>query len=108
MSLLGFPSEGEIASMMGYVKEEDRAEWDRRIAASNSRIENARASLSARGLASQIATPAMSIAEKSMNASLHAARNEAARNTTGKQTKRTVTTFTKEEPLSSEEYGPEY
>lgn len=108
MSILGFPNEAELSSMMGYVTEEDREKWDRMKAASDSRLEASRNGLTARGLASQAAMPAMSIAERSINAELHAARNEEARKTQVKETKRTVTTFTKEEPVSSEEYGPGY
>ncbi|WP_311245260.1 MULTISPECIES: hypothetical protein [unclassified Microbacterium] len=107
MGIMGFPSEHEITSMMGFVNEEDRTRWEKEKAASDARVESARAGLSARGLASTMAQPAMGIAERSINASLHAARTEEARNTTGKQTKRTSTTFISEEPVSSDEYSPE-
>lgn len=108
MAILGFPNEGEISSMMGFVTEEDREKWERMKAASDSRLEASRRGLSARGLASEVAMPAMNIAERSINAQLHAARNEEARNTQVKETKRTVTTFTKEEPVAFDEYGPEF
>lgn len=108
MAIMGFPGEGELSSMMGYVTDEDREKWERMKAASDSRLEASRNGLTARGLASQAAQPAMGIAEQSINAELHAIRNEEARKTQLKETKRTVTTFTKEEPVSSEEYGPGY
>lgn len=107
MGLLGFPSESEITGMFGYVTPDDRRKWDQTAAESNQRVDAARDRLSARGLASQVAQPAMDIAGRSINASLHAARTEEARKTQGKQTKSTFTLFTKEEPVSSEEYGPE-
>lgn len=104
MGILGFPSENELSSMLGFVTDEDREKWRRGREASETRRQETREGLSARGLVSQAAMPAVSIGERVLNAELHAARNESARNTTQKQTKRTVTTFTKEEPLSSEEY----
>lgn len=107
MGILGFPSENEITTMMGYVTPEDRRKWEQDKPQSDQGVDAARGRLSARGLASQVAQPAMDIAGRSINASLHAARTEEARKTQGKQTKSTFTLFTKEEPVSSEEYGPE-
>lgn len=108
MGIMGFPSEGEISSMLGYVTEEDRERWARMKAASDSRLQASGGGLTAQNFASQAVAPAMNIAERSINAELHAARNEQARMTQPKQTKRTVTTFTREEPVSSDEYDLGY
>lgn len=71
MSILGFPSETELSSMMGYVTDEDRDKWERMKASSDKQIERSRSGLTARGLASQSAAPAISMAEKSINAQMH-------------------------------------
>ncbi|MCI4659599.1 hypothetical protein [Cryobacterium zhongshanensis] len=71
MGILGFPSETELSSMMGYVTDEDRDKWARMKASSDKQIENSRNGLTARGLASQSAAPAISMAEKSINAQMH-------------------------------------
>jgi hypothetical protein len=71
MGILGFPSETELSSMMGYVTDEDREKWARMKASSDKQIENSRNGLTARGLASQSAAPAISMAEKSINAQMH-------------------------------------
>lgn len=105
MGVLGFPSERDLSSMMGYVTDEDREKWERMKAASDRALESS-GGLTARGLASHAAAPAMSMAERSINAGLTAARNEEARNTRAKETKRTVTTFMREEPVTGDEYEP--
>jgi hypothetical protein len=70
MSILGFPSTQELTSMLGYVTDQDRAEWEQRKAASDQQLEAARNGLTARGLASQSAAPALSMAEKSIDRQL--------------------------------------
>lgn len=108
MAILGFPNEAEISSMMGFVTDEDRAKWDRMKEASDRNLEATRGGMTARQLAAQFASPAMSMAERSVTAQLHASRNEQARNTQAKHTKRTITTFTSEEPVSSDDHGMGY
>ena len=71
MSILGFPSETELSSMMGYVTDEDRDKWEKMKASSDKQIENSRSGLTAKGLASQSAGPAISMVEKSINAQMH-------------------------------------
>jgi hypothetical protein len=107
MALLGFPSENELTSMLGYVTEEDRAKWDQQKDASDKHLEKARSGLTARGLASQAATPAISMAERSIQAQMTGAQTEERRNTRAKQTKRTVTTLETEEPVE-EGFGMGY
>ena len=70
MSILGFPNETELASMMGFVTDDDRDKWDRMKASSDKQMETARGGLSARGMASQSAAPAISFVEKSINAQM--------------------------------------
>lgn len=103
MSILGFPSETDISSMMGYVTDEDRAQWLRMKEASDRQLEEANNGLTAKGLALQSATPAIGIAEKVIGAQMHAASTEDMRKTGMKQTKRTVTTLETEEPVLDDE-----
>jgi hypothetical protein len=94
MSILGFPSETELSSMMGYVTDEDREKWDRMKAASDKQLEGARNGLTAKGLASQSAGPAISMAEKSINAQMQGeqmAEREALRNSRKERVERTET-----------------
>ncbi len=110
MGIMGFPSEGELASMMGFVSDEDRKRWEQMKAESDARIAASGKGLSARNLAAQAASPAMSMAERSVTAGLHAARNEQARDTQAKRMRnetRTVT-YTSSEPVSSDEYEHGY
>jgi hypothetical protein len=108
MSILGFPSEQELTSMMGFVTDKDRDEWDARKDASDRRLESARSGLTAKGLASKSATPAVSMIERTVNSQMTAAQMEARRNTSPKQTRRTVTTLETEEPVQSDGYGMGY
>jgi len=108
MGILGFPNQAEVSAMMGFVTEEDREKWERMKASSDRNLEAARSGMSARQLAAQSATPAMTMAERSVYGDLQAAKQEEARMTQPKRTKRTTTTFTSEEPLSSDDHGMEY
>lgn len=108
MGMLGFPGKDELTGMFGYVTDEDRAKWEQQRAASDARIANGEGGVTARSLAHQAATPAMSFAERTITGQMHAAQTEERRNTSVKQTKRTFTTFEREEPVSFEERGPEY
>lgn len=106
MGMLGFPDAEEMASMMGFVTDEDRDRWKKQKAASDERMESARNGLSARQLASQSAAPAIGLAEKAINAQMTSASIEQRRGTLKKQTnRRTVTTFETEEPVVSDEPG---
>lgn len=106
MPILGFPSEREVSSMLGFVTHEDRAKWDQMKEASDKQLEATRSGLTAKGLASQGATPAISMVEKSINAQMTAATMEERRKTQTKQTRRTVTTLETEEPVTgSDEMG---
>ncbi len=105
VGMLGLPNPEELASMFGYVDENDRAQWEQKKAASDARLEQARNRLSGRGLATHAAGPAMGMAERSINAELSAARHEEARNTLAKERKTTTTTITREEPVSSDSHG---
>ena len=71
MSILGFPSENEVASMFGFVTDEDRSRWERMKEASDKQLEGAREGLTAKGLASQSAGPMIGMAERSINAQMH-------------------------------------
>ena len=106
MGMMGFPNETELSSMMGFVTDEDREKWDQMKAASDSRLEASRNGLTARGLASKAATPVMSIAERSINAQLQAARNEEARDTMRKQRRRVTEEIITEESVN--DYGPSF
>lgn len=106
MGFPGFPDETFISEMTGFVTHEDREAWERKKAASDAELERARSGLTARGLASKAATPAMSFAEKTITAQMHAEQTEERRNSHRNQTKRTVTTFETEEPVSFDEHGP--
>lgn len=108
MGMMGFPNEQELTSMLGYVTDEDRKRWEEMKATSDANLENARNGLTARGLASQAASPAISLAEKSVNAQMTSAAMEERRKTQVKQTKRTVTTFETEEPVKSDGHGLGY
>jgi len=70
MSILGFPNETELASMMGFVTDEDRQKWTQMKESSDKQLEGARSGMTARGLASHSAAPAISLAEKSINAQM--------------------------------------
>lgn len=106
MPIPGFPGESQLSSMFGFVTHEDRARWDQMKASSDAELEKAKNGLSARGLASKAAAPAMSFAEKTITSQMHAEQTEERRNSHGKQTKRTFTTFETEEPVPFQESGP--
>lgn len=72
MTLPGFPNETQISEMFGYVTPEDKSRWSSQKEASDRALESSRSGLTARGLASQSATPAIGMAEKSINAQIHA------------------------------------
>lgn len=70
MGVLGFPNDNELLSMFGYVTDEDRDKWNRMRESSDRSLEESRSGLTARGLASQSAAPAIGMAEKSINAQM--------------------------------------
>lgn len=70
MKIPGFPSEEEILSSFGYVTDEDRDRWDRMKAASDERMAASGTRLSARELAAQAASPAVSMAERGIQAQM--------------------------------------
>jgi hypothetical protein len=108
MAIPGFPNEAELSSMMGFVTDEDRERWDKMKAASDKQLDEARSGLTARGLASQSAGPAMHFAERAISAKMTGAEMEARRETSRKETKRTVTTFETVEPVKSDGAGLEF
>lgn len=110
MAILGLPDENFLSEMTGFVTHEDREQWDRKKAASDAELEKARGSLSARGLASKAATPAMNFAQQTITAQMHAEQTEERRDSHKKQTKRTggYTTYETTEPVSFDERGPEF
>lgn len=71
MGILGFPTPGELVSMMGYVTEEDRNKWDQMKESSDKHREAGQGGLTAKNLASRSLNPALGMAEKSINAQIH-------------------------------------
>ena len=108
MGFPGFPDANFVSEMTGFVTHEDRARWEQKKASSDAELEKARGGLSARGLASQAAKPAMSLAEKTLMSQMHAEQNEERRNTLGKKTKRSFEQYVTEEPVSFDERGPSF
>lgn len=98
MSPLGFPNQGELLSMMGFVTNDDRAKWDSQKAASDKALSGN--GKTAGGLASKATAPAFGLAEKAMTAKLHAASTEEQRDTRAKRTRTVITETT---PLSVDE-----
>ena len=72
MTLPGFPNQSQISEMFGYVTAEDKSRWNSQKEASDRALDNSRSGLTAKGLASQAAAPAIGMAEKSINAQMHA------------------------------------
>lgn len=113
MSILGFPSEKELSSMFGYVSDEDREKWNRMKAASDAQVEGAHNGLTARGLASQSANPALHMAEKSIDAQMKGeqmAEREALRNGRKERVelKETRTRYFEEDAPSNSDHGMGY
>lgn len=110
MAILGLPDENFISEMTGFVTHEDREAWEQKKAASDAELERARGSLSARGLASKAATPAMNFAQQVITAQMHAEQTEERRDSHRKQSKQTsaTKTFQTTEPVSFDERGPEF
>lgn len=111
MGIPGFPSENEVLSMFGYVSDEDREKWRRKREAADKDLQNARNGQTAKGFASQFAAPAISMAEKSINAQMQgeqvAARDAMRKRRTERVTERTRY-YEEEIPQESRDSGMEF
>lgn len=111
MKIPGFPSEEDILQSFGYVTDEDRSRWQQMKEASDQRMAQSGSSLSARELAAQATSPAVSLAERSIQAQMvgaQTAEERAGRDTRKVQVRHTTTrTRVTEEDFSESADGPE-
>ena len=99
MGLMGIPTADEMASMMGYVTDEDRSKWEAKKARSDAEMQR-------RGQMGQSVTgPALGMAEKTVNAQMQGEMiAERERSRADRQIKKkTVTTFEETEHVDKDD-----
>ena len=107
MSFMGFPTGRDLSEMFGFVKEEDRDNWEKER---NSRQNQARGT--AADMASRSAGPALDMAKRGVQAQMHGAQMEAQRGSQAKVRMTKTETITEQsknidDPVTPD-YGPDF
>lgn len=107
MSFMGFPTGKDLSEMFGFVKEEDRNNWEKERAARQNQSRGTAADMAGRS-----AGPALDMAKRGVQAQMNGAQMEAQRGQQAKVRMVKTETFTEQseniDPKSTVDYGPDF